>query len=124
MPQALILLAGLAAIALVNWYFFMAPRAAVQAKVSAGGRQEVDIIVEGGYSPAVIRAKKGQPLRLILDRREKSPCSDEFVISGFGVRRFLQPFQKTVIDLTPGTAGTFEFACGMSMLRGQIDVEE
>ncbi len=121
--ELLIFIAGVGAITWVNWYFFMAPKAAVMAKVSTGGSQEVNITVEGGYSPSVVRAKQGQPLRLIFDRREKSPCSDEVVISEFGVRRFLKPFEKTVIDFTPTKTGTFEFACGMSMLRGQIQVE-
>jgi plastocyanin domain-containing protein len=123
MLQLSIVVVGLAAIAWLNWYFFMAPKAAVMAKASAGGSQEVSITVEGGYSPSVVRAKKGQPLRLIFDRKEKSPCSEEVVISEFGVRRFLKPFEKTVIDVTPIEAGTFEFACGMSMLRGRIEVE-
>ncbi len=123
MLQLLILLAGAGAIALVNWYFFMAPKTAVTAKATAGGSQEVKITVEGGYSPSVVRARKGQPLRLVFDRKEKSPCSDEVVISEFGVRRFLKPFEKTVIDVTPTEAGTVEFMCGMSMLRGRIVVE-
>ena len=123
MLDFLILTAGVIAIAWVNWYFFMAPRAAVTAKSSVSGAQEVTITVEGGYSPSVVRVKKGQPARLIFDRKEKSPCSDEIVISDFGVRRFLKPFEKTVIDLNPTKAGSFEFACGMSMLRGRIEVE-
>ena len=123
MLDFLILTAGVIAIAWVNWYFFMAPKAAVTAKPSASGSQEVTITVEGGYSPSVVRVKKGQPVRLIFDRQEKSPCSDEVVISDFGVRRFLKPFEKTVVDLNPTKAGSFEFACGMSMLRGRIEVE-
>ncbi len=122
--QLLILLAGIAAILWVNWYFFLAPKAVVTATTAAGGGQQVNITVEGGYSPSVVRAKKGQPLRLIFDRKEKSPCSDEVVISEFGVRRFLKPFEKTVIEVTPTKAGTYEFACGMNMLRGRIEVEE
>ncbi|MCC7153366.1 MAG: cupredoxin domain-containing protein [Bryobacterales bacterium] len=123
MLNLFVLLGGAAAIAWVNWYFFMAPRAAVGAKTS-GGNQEVTITVEGGYSPSLIRAKKGQPLRLIFDRKERSPCSEEVVIGDFGVRRFLTPFEKTVIDLRPAKAGAYEFACGMNMLRGRIEVEE
>ncbi len=123
MLDFLILTAGVIAIAWVNWYFCMAPKAAVTAKRSASGSQEVTITVEGGYSPSVVRVKKGQPVRLIFDRQEKSPCSDEVVISDFGVRRFLKPFEKTVVDLNPTKAGSFEFACGMSMLRGRIEVE-
>ena len=124
MLDFLILTAGVIAIAWVNWYFFMAPKAAVTTAAPAIGRQEVSISVEGGYSPSVVRAKKGQPLRLIFDRKEKSPCSNEVVISDFGVRRFLKPFERTVIDLNPTKTGSFEFACGMSMLRGRIEVEE
>ena len=123
MLDFLILSAGLIAIAWVNWYFFMAPKAAVTAKSSASGTQEVTVTVEGGYSPSIVRVKRGQPVRLIFDRQEKSPCSDEVVISDFGVRRFLKPFEKTVVDLNPTKAGSFEFACGMSMLRGRIEVE-
>lgn len=123
MLNLLILIAGVVAIAWVNWYFFMAPKSAVAAKASASGSQQVSITVEGGYSPSVVRVKKGQPLRLIFDRKEKSPCSDEVVISGFGLRRFLKPFEKTIIDVTPTKAGSYEFTCGMSMLRGRIEVE-
>lgn len=118
-----ILIAGIVAIAWVNWYFFAAPKAAVAARPSADGKQEVTIAVEGGYSPSVVRVKKGQPVRLVFDRKEKSPCSDEVVISEFGIRRFLKPFEKTSIDLTPTAAGSYEFTCGMSMLRGRIEVE-
>ncbi len=123
MLQLLIVFVGATAIVWMNWYFFMAPKAAFIAKSSDGGSQEAKIIVEGGYSPSVIRAKKGQPLRLIFDRKEKSPCSDEVVISEFGVHQFLKPFEKTVIEVTPTKTGTFAFACGMNMLRGQIEVE-
>jgi plastocyanin domain-containing protein len=123
MLDFLILTAGAIAIGWVNWYFFKAPETAVAAKSSASGGQEVTITVEGGYSPSVVRLRKGEPARLIFDRKEKSPCSDEIVISDFGVRRFLKPFEKTVVDLNPTKAGSFEFACGMSMLRGRIEVE-
>lgn len=124
MLNLFVLFASIAAIAWVNWYFFMAPGTAVAAAASASGIQEANITVEGGYSPSVIRAKKGQPLRLVFDRKEKSPCSEEVVIGDFGVRRFLKPFEKTVIDLQPAKAGVHEFACGMNMLRGRIVVEE
>ena len=124
MLNLLILTAGAAAIVWVNWYFFMAPKAAVAAKATDTGVQEVSITVEGGYSPSVVRVHKGAPVRLTFDRREKSPCSDEVVISELGVRRFLKPFEKTVIELTPTEVGSFELACGMNMLRGRIEVED
>jgi plastocyanin domain-containing protein len=117
----IVVLAGAAAIAWVNWYFFLARRPAATAK-ETGGVQEVTIAVQGGYDPAEVKVRKGSPVRLVFDRRETSSCSEEVVIPDFGVRRFLPAFQKTAIELTPQQAGTYEFTCGMSMLRGRLVV--
>jgi plastocyanin domain-containing protein len=114
-------LAGAAAIAWVNWYFFFAQRSAATAQ-ETGGVQEVTIAVQGGYDPAEVKVRKGSPVRLVFDRRETSSCSEEVVIPDFGIRRFLPAFQKTAIELTPSEAGTYEFTCGMSMLRGRLVV--
>jgi plastocyanin domain-containing protein len=119
----LVLLGGLATIAWVNWYFFMAQRTAATAKATAG-RQQVDVTVRGGYDPGVIRLKRGVPARLLFDRQETSSCSEEIVIPGFGVRKFLEPFKKTAVDITPNERGKFDMTCGMSMLHGTLLVED
>lgn len=119
----MVIVAGLATIAWINWYFFLAQRQTATAVVGAGGVQEVTITVHGGYEPAEVRARKGLPLRLTFDRREDSSCSEEVVIPDFGVRKFLPAFQKTTVELTPDRAGTYEITCGMSMLHGRLIVE-
>jgi len=119
----IVILAAAAAIGWVNWYFFFAERSSASAVTTAGGIQEVGITVRGGYTPAVIHAKEGAPLRLIFDRQETSSCSEEVVIGEFGVKRFLPAFQKTVVELTPDHAGRFDFTCGMGMLHGTLIVE-
>jgi plastocyanin domain-containing protein len=119
-----VVLAGIAAIAWVNWYFFFSHGPAAQAAAGAGGVQEVTINVQGGYSPAQVRVKRGAPVRLVFDRQETSGCSEEVVIPEFGVRKFLPAFQKTAVEITPERAGTFDFTCGMSMLRGKLTVED
>ena len=119
----IVVLAGAAAIAWVNWYFFLAERGAVVASGGAGGRQEVTVSVRGGYDPATVRVRAGAPVRLLFDRQETSGCSEEVVFPDFGVRRFLPAHQTTAIDLTPPAAGTYEFTCGMSMLRGRLIAE-
>jgi plastocyanin domain-containing protein len=120
----LVILAGLITIAWVNWYFFLAGRGSVAASASAEGVQEVAVVVHGGYSPANLRLKRGVPARLVFDRQETSGCSEEVVLPDFNIRRFLPPFQKTTVEITPEKAGQFGFTCGMGMLRGQITVEE
>jgi plastocyanin domain-containing protein len=119
----LVLLGGAAAIAWVNWYFFVAGRGVAASVTGAGGVQEVRIEVAGGYSPSVVQVRRGAPVRLIFDRRETSGCSEEVVLGDFGIRKYLPAHEETVVEFTPEDAGAFEFTCGMGMLRGRIVVE-
>jgi plastocyanin domain-containing protein len=119
----IVIVAAVAALAWVNWWFFLARRPAATAVAGAGGAQEVTITVQAGYEPAEVRVRRGVPVRLIFDRQETSGCSEEIVIPDFGIRKFLPAFQKTTIELTPKEAGTFDFTCGMSMLHGRLIVE-
>ena len=126
LPDLLVIAAGLASIAWVNWYFFFAERGAMRAAPAAGsasGLQEIAITVHGGYSPAVIRTVAGHPVKLVFDRQETSSCSEEIVFPDFGVKRFLPAYKKTVIEVTPPAAGTYEFMCGMGMLHGRLIAE-
>ena len=118
-----VIAAAVASIAWVNWYFFFAERSSAATRMTGSGAQEVAITVKGGYTPAVIRAKEGTPLRLVFDRQETSSCSEEIVIGDFGIRKFLPAFQKTVVELTPNRSGRFDFTCGMGMLHGTLVVE-
>ena len=122
--ELVVIVAGLAAIAWINWYFFVAERRTVIAVGAADGRQEVTITVRGGYDPAVVRVRRGAPVRLVFDRQETSGCSEEIVFPDFGIRKYLPAQEKTAVEFTPNTAGTYEFTCGMSMLRGTLTVEE
>ena len=119
----IVIAGGASAVLWVNWYFFLAERGAATAAAVTGGTQEVTVTVRGGYDPATIRVKAGAPVRLVFDRQETSGCSEEVVFGDFGIRRFLPAHQKTTIELTPATPGTYEFTCGMSMLRGRLVAE-
>jgi plastocyanin domain-containing protein len=121
--ELVVLLVGVAAIAWVNWYFFVAGRRAVAAR-NSGAVQEIEIQVLGGYSPSVVRLKRGIPARLVFDRQEDSSCSEEVVLPALGIRRFLPAFRKTTIDVTPNESGAFDITCGMSMLHGKLIVED
>jgi plastocyanin domain-containing protein len=119
----MVIAAGVAAIGWVNWYFFLAERGAVTASAAEGGPPTVTIAVRGGYEPSVVRARAGAPVRLVFDRQETSSCSEEVVFGDFGIRRFLPAHQQTAVELTPPAPGTYEFTCGMGMLRGRLVAE-
>ena len=120
-----VIVAGLAAIGWVNWYFFVASRrvGASVMPTRAGSVAEVRITVRGGYDPATVRVKVGAPVRLVFDRQETSGCSEEVVFPSFGIRKFLPTGQPTSIEITPPAPGRYEFTCGMSMLRGAVVAE-
>jgi plastocyanin domain-containing protein len=121
--QLAVLIGGVVAIVLVNWYFF-APRRGAAAAVGSDGTQTVRIKVLGGYDPQTVRVKRGKPVRLVFDRQETAPCSEEVVLADFGVRTFLPAHKKTAVDITPDRSGTFDITCGMSMLHGKLVVED
>ncbi|MDD5039059.1 MAG: cupredoxin domain-containing protein, partial [Dehalococcoidales bacterium] len=68
---------GIGVISFLAWYFF-GPKQSSAAQVK-GNVQEIVVTVKGGYSPDVIRVKKGIPLRLIFDRKESGDCSSRVV---------------------------------------------
>jgi plastocyanin domain-containing protein len=122
--QMLVTLLGLGAIVWVNWYFFLAGRGAAALATSDGvGPQRVRVEVKGGYAPAVVRVEAGRPVRLEFHRDEASTCSEEVVLPDFGIRTYLPAHRTTPVSFTPA-AGTYEFTCGMGMLRGKIIAEK
>jgi plastocyanin domain-containing protein len=119
----LVIGAGAAAIAWVNWYFFLAPRATVSARPGPAGIQIASVTVKGGYEPAAIRVRHGAPVRVVFDRKETDSCSEEVVFPDFGIRRSLPAFKKTAVEFTPAEPGVYPFTCGMGMLHGTVTAE-
>lgn len=120
MHIAIALIVALLVTAGVLWFFF-APRKAYRAPLR-DGVQEAVVEVKGGYSPAVIEAEAGMPLRLIFDRKEDGECSSHVVFSDFGVDLALPAFRTTTLTLHPDEPGEYPFACGMNMLHGMLRV--
>jgi len=122
--QLVVTLLGVIAIAWVNYYFFVAGRPAAVAAAGEGpGPQRVRIELMGGYSPAVVKVRVGHPVRLEFFRNETNSCTEEVVLPDFGIRTYLPAHQMTAVEFTPKRPGSYEFACGMGMVRGKIVAE-
>ncbi|MBO3272127.1 cupredoxin domain-containing protein [Hymenobacter defluvii] len=121
--QIIVTLVGVGLLAFVGWFFFLAPHRVAAAVSSSAGVQQVDIVVKGGYSPNVIEVEHGKPVQLNFYRDEENTCSEELLLPDFNIRRDLAPFKTTAIEFLPKQAGTFEFTCGMHMLRGSLVVK-
>ncbi len=120
--DVIVVIGALGVAAFLAWFFF-GKRAATVAAV-AGGVQEVTIVVQGGYSPNIVRARKGVPLRLHFDRREGSDCTSRVIFPDFKVSKTLPAFSTTTLELTPEEVGEFEFSCHMNMVHGKLIVAE
>jgi plastocyanin domain-containing protein len=120
--EMVVVVAGVALVALVLWYFF-GERERVGAKPAGDGAQEIDITVKGGYSPDVVVVRQGTPVRLNFYRDETDSCSERVVFGDFHVARELPAFKTTTVEFTPERAGEFTWTCGMSMMRGKLVVE-
>jgi plastocyanin domain-containing protein len=116
----LVTLAGFALIGWIIWYFWLWKGEAVAAAVRASGTQEVDVTVKGGYQPAAIMVKAGQPVRLNFTRREASTCGEEVVLPDFGTRAHLPENETVSVDVMPEKPGEYVFTCGMNMYRGKL----
>jgi Cu+-exporting ATPase len=116
-----VVIAAVAALAGLGWFFF-APRRARTAEL-AGGVQRVTVTVKGGYSPDVIRARPGVPLELVFDRQESGDCTSRVVFPDLAVSASLPAYEQTTVRLAAPSAGSFGFACGMNMIHGTLTVD-
>ena len=120
--EILVVIAGVAAIAAVLWYFF-GERQAVAARAGEGGVQEVKITVKGGYSPDHVTVRRGAPVRLNFRREETASCSDKVIFADFHKSAELPTGVTVPVELLPKEPGEFAFACPMGMFRGKLIVE-
>ena len=109
-------------IGFILWFFF-GPRTAATAKVGATGVQEVDIVVQGGYTPDRIEVVQGRPVRLNFLRKESTSCTEQVILGDFGIAKELPQDRTVPVEFTPEKPGEFVFHCGMNMVRGKIVVK-
>lgn len=116
--KILIIAGGLLGIGFVYW-FFMSKKEEKALAVSG----EVDIKVEGGYSPEFISVPLGKSVVLNFTRTDPTGCLEEVVLGDFNIRKTLPLNEKVSIEITPQKKGEFVYSCGMNMYHGKIVVE-
>lgn len=106
----------------ICWIYITKKQTGMTAKEKEGV-QVFDIIVKGAYSPNVIKASAGKPVKINFTRRESTECSRYVVFSDFNIRKELPEGEAVVIEFTPEKAGEYLFACDMGMYQGKLIVE-
>ena len=124
MDKILVTIFGIFGIAFTYWFFLMKKeKALVVDSADSINSLQVDIIVDGGYSPEVISIPRGKTTRINFLRKDPNNCLEEVVLGDFKIRKHLPLNQKITIELTPQKSGEFNFTGGMNMFHGKIIVQ-
>ena len=97
--DVVVVLAAVAALAGLGWFFF-GPRKATAA-VLAGGVQQLEVTVKGGYRPEVIWVRQGVPVELTFDRQQTGDCTSRVVFPDSGPAPPGRPTSGPPCGLTP-----------------------
>jgi sulfite exporter TauE/SafE len=120
-----LLLTGLPNFNTVKRAFTAAPAAKTDTplKTAADGVVEVPLVIENTtYNPATLRIPADKPVRIVVDRREASACSDRLVLPQLGVDVALAPNGVTTVNVPATKAGNYTMTCGMGMMSGTLVV--
>ncbi len=113
-------LAGLFAIGLIVWWFWIAKPKARQ----ESGAQPIEILVSDGvYTPARVEVPVGRPIILRFLRKDPSPCAEKVIFDDFDINADLPIDDETDVVIVPEKAGEYEFTCQMKMYRGVLVVQ-
>lgn len=63
-------------------------------------------------------------MTLIFRREERTARSERVVFPQLGKSAMLPRDEDVAVELRPPRAGTYDFTCQMSMLRGRLIVED
>ncbi|WKZ25491.1 MAG: cupredoxin domain-containing protein [bacterium] len=116
MDNLIVIFSGILLIGFVYWFFF----GKREDMVFSG--KTIEIVVEGGYKPSVIKIPKDQETTISFLRKDKNSCLEEIVLPDFKIKEYLPLNQKIQITITPKEIGEFSFHCGMNMFRGKVVV--
>ena len=87
------------------------------------GKQTLSIDVKRtSYSPGLLEAKAGLPIRLELKTEKITGCTRGFTIPSLGIQKTLPSTGTTVIEIPAQKPGKIRFTCSMGMYSGSIVV--
>lgn len=74
------------------------------------------------YVPHDVIMPAGRRVRLVVDRQEDVPCSDQLQVPAIGLLVDLAPNGVTRVDVPAMKPGTYNLTCGMAMMSGSLVV--
>lgn len=81
------------------------------------------MVTPTGYTPNVIKVKKGVPVELNITNPGDNSCFSTFMMPDFDLNNVNLKAGTTKLTFTPDKEGEYTFNCGMNMFRGTVIVE-
>ena len=85
------------------------------------GEKPTDIYLKAlstfSYDKQEITVKKGSPVRLHFSADPSAGCGRQLVIYGLNVSTVSKNGEEQIVEFTPQAEGTFEYSCGMRMMK-------
>ena len=81
------------------------------------------MVTPTGYTPNVIKVKKGVPVELNITNPGDNSCFSTFMMPDFDLNNVNLKAGTTKLTFTPDKEGKYTFSCGMNMFKGTIIVE-
>ncbi|MCZ2492114.1 cupredoxin domain-containing protein [Dellaglioa carnosa] len=124
MSKLIVLMIGITVVGFLIWWFFGKHEQSTAIADVKADTQSVDIEVNGGYSVETVILKQGVPAVLNFKRLDSSSCLDHVVFPEFCINRELPKGEVETIEIDTSQVGTFQWACGMDMFRGNVIIEK
>ncbi|MFJ5761349.1 cupredoxin domain-containing protein [Neobacillus sp. NPDC093182] len=100
------------------------PPTKTELDITSETNPRIDMMVTPtGYSPNVIKVKKGIPVELNITNPGDNSCFSTFMMPDFNLNNVNLKAGTTNLTFTPDKEGEYTFTCGMNMFKGTIIVE-
>jgi heme/copper-type cytochrome/quinol oxidase subunit 2 len=81
------------------------------------------MVTPTGYTPNVIKVKKGVPVELNITNPGDNSCFSTFMMPDFDLNNVNLKAGTTKLTFTPDKEGEYTFSCGMNMFKGTVIIE-
>lgn len=79
-------------------------------------------ITRSGFSPSVLKIKKGVPVRWVINGDSVTGCTNKIIVPSLNISKNIS-YGENIIEFTSDKVGEVPFSCWMGMVRGKFIVE-
>lgn len=123
MENILVIIGATLLIGLIVWWFFGKHRTSESEAIMSNNKQEIEVIVNGGYTPNTVVLKQGVPASIVFDRKDPSGCFSHVVFPDFGINEELPVNKQHPVVIDTSKPGEYKYACGMNMFHGRVVIK-